>query len=170
MAARDDKMEEIWGPAAAYAEYRVNDSISYIIEGQTRTGTILWVCAPTTQAGQHLPMHYVVQPGSTEGSAEMVWPGNIVIDETRQQTEHPHSISAVSEPALIKLLATLSIPIIIQADTDDDGQRYYIWQVGASTPERPWGLYVGTHRQLLGAVKLALEKGIKHIQEHDLPR
>ena len=39
--------------------------------------------------------------------------------------------------------------------------QYYIWQIGESTAERPWGRYVGPQRQLLGTVKLALEKMIR---------
>jgi hypothetical protein len=65
------------------------------------------------------------------------------------------------------MLATLSIPIIIKVETDDHGQAFYIWQIGESTSQQPFGLYVGTNRQLIDALSLALEKLIKHVgQQH----
>lgn len=165
MATHNEEMAAIWGQPATYAEYRINDRIHYTTEGQTRTGTIVWVCAPGIKAGQPLPMRYVVQPDSSEGYAEIVLPGKIVINEKPQQVEGPKSTSGLSEQALMELLAGLSLPLIISMDTDDNGQLYYIWQVGASTPERPWGFAIGTDRQFSGALKLALERAMKYIRE-----
>jgi hypothetical protein len=62
------------------------------------------------------------------------------------------------------MLSTVSIPINIHIETDDDGQPYYVWFIGESTPQQPWGLYVGTDRNLTSALKLALERLIKHLQ------
>jgi hypothetical protein len=67
------------------------------------------------------------------------------------------------ELALIEMLASLSIPIIVKVETDDDGQPFYVWHIGASTPQQPFGLYVGTSRQLIDALSLALERLIKHV-------
>jgi len=67
------------------------------------------------------------------------------------------------EQALIEMLATLSIPIIVKVETDDDGQPFYIWHIGESTSRQPFGLYVGTNKQLIDALSLALERLIKHV-------
>ena len=61
------------------------------------------------------------------------------------------------------MLASLSTPIIIRKDIDDDGQLFYLWYIGEATPERPFGVYAGVHRQFLGAMKLAMEKVIKGV-------
>ena len=47
MSTNYDQMEEIWGLAAIFSEYQIDDRICYTVEGQTHTGTIIWVCAPT---------------------------------------------------------------------------------------------------------------------------
>ncbi len=47
MSTSHDQMEEIWGMGAAYSEYHIGDRICYTLEGQTHTGTIMWVCAPS---------------------------------------------------------------------------------------------------------------------------
>ncbi len=59
------------------------------------------------------------------------------------------------------MLASLSTPIIIRKEIDDDGQPFYIWHIGEATPEQPFGVCAGIHRQFLGAMKLAMEKVIK---------
>lgn len=42
---------------------------------------------------------------------------------------------------------------------------FYIWHIGESTSQQPFGLYIGTDRQLPNALKLALETLIKHLRE-----
>lgn len=122
-----DEMERTWGLAATHSEYHVNDCIRYIVEGETRTGTIIWACAPVTREGQHLPTRYVVQLGHCEGSLDIAWSGNIVVDkkdEMRRQELSSNVTSTFSEQALIDMLASLSLPVVIHAETDDDGQRF----------------------------------------------
>ena len=48
MSTNYDQMEEIWGKGATYSEYQIDDRICYTLEGQMYTGTIIWVCAPTS--------------------------------------------------------------------------------------------------------------------------
>ena len=63
------------------------------------------------------------------------------------------------------MLTSLSIPIILKVEIDDDGQPFYVWQIGESTPTQPFGMYVGTNRKLIDALKLALEKMIQHVEQ-----
>jgi hypothetical protein len=165
MSTNYDQMEEIWGLAAIYSEYQIDDRICYTVEGQTRTSTIIWVCAPTTTVEQQLPIRYVIRPDDKEESLDIVLSGNIVIGETNRQEVRSNFLTDVSEQAIIDMLATLSIPIFIREEFDDDGLPYYVWHLGESTPERPYGVCVGVHRQFSGALKLAIEKAIKGIQE-----
>jgi hypothetical protein len=82
----------------------------------------------------------------------------------QQQADGSHStVSPGLEQALIEMLATLSIPIIVKVETDDNGQPFYIWHIGESTSLQPFGLYVGTNKQLIDALSLALERLIKHV-------
>ena len=67
------------------------------------------------------------------------------------------------EQELIEMLTTLSIPIIMKVETDDNGQPFYVWHIGESTSRQPFGLYVGTNKQLVDALSLALERLIKHV-------
>ncbi len=164
MSAHQNDMEKTWGMAATHAEHRVLDSILYVRNGQRCSGTILWVCAPATCADQHQPVRYVVRPDDRMEELELVSSCNILIDEACQQERQPASTSSALEEALIAMLSTLSIPITIRIETDDDGQPYYVWFIGESTPRQPWGLYVGTDRNLTSALKLALERLIKHLQ------
>jgi len=86
----------------------------------------------------------------------------------QQQPDGSHSTASPGlEQALIEMLATVSIPVIVKVETDDDGQPFYVWHIGESTPQQPFGLYVGTNKQLIDALSLALEKLIKHVgQQH----
>ena len=164
MDGQHNNMEERWGVAATHAEHHVHDYIHYTIEGQTRTGTIVWICAPAACTSQPQPTRYVVQPDDGEG-LDMVCSRNILIDEGQQQQANTCTTSAGLEQVLIQMLSTLPMPIILKMETDDDGQPFYIWHIGESTPQQPFGLYVGTDRGLANALKLALETLIKHIQE-----
>jgi hypothetical protein len=165
MSTNYDQMEEIWGLGAIYSEYQIDDRICYTVEEQTRTGTIIWVCAPTNTVEQQLPTRYVIRPGDKEESLDIVLSGNVVVGETNEQEVRSNFLADVSEHALIDMLATLSIPIFIREDIDDDGLPYYVWHLGESTRERPYGVCVGVHRQFSGALRLAIEKAIKGIGE-----
>jgi hypothetical protein len=163
MSTNYNQMEEIWGPAAVHSEYQIDDRISYTIEEQTRTGTIIWVCAASTRADQHLPTRYVVQPDNREDSLDMVCSGNIVIGEMRKDEIPSNPINSDSEQAIIKMLSSLSTPIVIRKEIDDDGQPFYVWHIGESTPEQPFGVCAGFQRQFLDTIKLAIEKAIKGV-------
>jgi hypothetical protein len=165
MSTNYDQMEEIWGVGAAYSEYQIDDRICYTLEGQTYSGTIIWVCAPTNTLGEHLPTRYIVQPDTRENSHDTVLSSNIVAGEVKRQEARTNLKAAVSEQAIIDVLATLSNPIYIREEIDDEGLPFYVWHLGESTPEKPFGWCVGVDRQFSGALKLAIEKAIKGIQE-----
>jgi hypothetical protein len=164
MSAHQNDMEARWGMAATHAEHRVQDHILYLKDGLTCSGTILWVCAPATCPTQQQPVRYVVRPDDRAEELELVSSCNILIDEAHKQEAQADTASATLEQALIEMLATLSIPITVSVETDDDGEPYYVWYIGQSTPQQPWGLCVGTDRNLTAALKLALERLIKHLQ------
>jgi hypothetical protein len=165
MSTNYDQMEEIWGLGAIYSEYQIDDRICYTLDGQQYTGTIIWVCAPTNTKNEQLPTRYIVQPDNKENSRDVVSSGNIVVGETNKQEVRSNFLTDVSEQALIDMLATLSIPIFIREEIDNDGIPFYVWHLGEATPEQPFGVCVGIHRQFSGALKLAIEKAIKGIEE-----
>jgi hypothetical protein len=165
MSTNYDQMEEIWGLGAAYSEYQIDDRICYTMEGQTYSGTIIWVCAPTNSLDEQLPTRYIVQPDNKENSRDIVTSGNIVVGEIYRQETRSNLLMGVSEQAIIDVLATLSIPIFIRKETDDEGLPFYVWHLGESTPEKPFGWCVGVDRQFSRALKLAIEKAIKGVQE-----
>ncbi len=86
----------------------------------------------------------------------------------QQPANRNHSTASPGlEQALIEMLASLSIPVIVKVETDDNSQPFYIWHIGESTSQQPFGQYVGTNRQLIEALSHALEKLIKHVgQQH----
>lgn len=82
----------------------------------------------------------------------------------QQPANRNHSTASPGlEQALIEMLASLSIPVIVKVETDDNSQPFYVWHIGESTSQQPFGQYVGTNRQLIEALSLALEKLIKHV-------
>jgi hypothetical protein len=165
MSTNYDQMEEIWGMGAAYSEYHIDDRICYTLEGQTHIGTIIWVCAPTNTLDEQLPTRYIVKPETNENSHDIVSSGNIVVGETQRQILQANILTGITEQAIIDMLATLSLPIIIREEMDDDGLPFYVWRLGEATPGQPFGVCVGIHRQFLGALKLAIEKAIKGRKE-----
>ncbi len=165
MSTNYEEMEEIWGVSATYSEYHIDDRICYTLEGQTHTGTIIWVCAPSNIQGEQLPVRYIVKPETNDNCHDIVLSGNIVVGETQRQVLQANILTGVTEQTIIDMLATLSLPIVIREEIDDDGLPFYVWHLGAATPEQPFGECVGIHRQFLGALKLAIEKAIKGAQE-----
>jgi hypothetical protein len=162
--AAHNQLEETWGAAASHAEHHIGDYIRYSIEGQARWGTIIWICAPVEQADQPRSVRYVVQPEENAPVPDLIWPGNILIGNGQPAAERDGATNVAElEQALTEMFATLSIPIIMRMEIDDSGQPFYVWHIGESTPQQPFGLYVGMERHLLGAMKLALEKLITHL-------
>ena len=165
MSTNYDQLKEIWGMAAAHSEYHIEDRICYTLEGQTHIGTIIWACAPSNTADEQLPTRYIVKPETNENCHDIVLSSNIIVGETQRQVLQANILTGVTEQAIIAMLATLSLPIIIREEIDDEGLPFYVWHLGAATPEKPFGVCVGIHRQFLGALKLAMEKAIKGLQE-----
>ena len=165
MSTNYDQMEEIWGLGAAYSEYHIDDRICYTLEGETYIGTIIWVCAPTNALDEQLPTRYIVQPETNENSHHIVLSGNIVEGETQRQILQANILTGITEQSIIDMLASLSLPIFIREEIDDEGLVFYVWHLGESTPEKPFGWCVGVDRQFSGALKLAIEKAIKGVQE-----
>jgi hypothetical protein len=158
-------MQEIWGLGAAYSEYHIDDRMCYTLEGETNIGTIIWVCAPTNTLDEQLPTRSIVQPDTNENSHHIVLSRNIVVGKTQRQILQTNILTGSTERAIIDMLASLSLPIVIREEIDDDGLPFYVWHLGEATPEQPFGACVGIHRQFLGALKLAIEKAIKGVQE-----
>lgn len=165
MSTNYDQLEEIWGTGAGYSEYHIDDQICYTLDGQTHIGTIIWVCAPSNDQGEQLPIRYIVKPETNGHCHDVVFSSNIVVGETQRQVLQANILTGVTEQAIIDMLATLSLPIVIREEIDDDGLPFYVWHLGAATPEQPFGVCVGIHREFLGALKLALEKALKGMQD-----
>lgn len=164
--AAHNYLEEIWGRAATHAEHHVGDYIRYSVDGQVCSGTILWICAPADHESQRQPVRYVVQPEESTEAPDLILPGNILIGTAPKAVGQDSAAGAAElEQALLEMFATLSTPIIVYPEIDDSGQPFYVWHIGESTPQQPWGLYVGMDRHLIGALKGALEKLLKHIEQ-----
>ena len=123
------------------------------------------MCAPANTLDEQLPTRYIVQPDTNENSHHIVLSGNIVVGETQKQVLQANILTGFTEQAIIDVLATLSIPIFIREEIDDEGLPFYVWHLGESTPEKPFGWCVGVDRQFSSALKLAIEKAIKGVQE-----
>lgn len=54
-------LRSVYGPAAAFSEYRSGDVITYLDQGREKSGMILWVCAPSALGHRYIGMTYVVQ-------------------------------------------------------------------------------------------------------------
>ncbi|HLG65557.1 MAG TPA: hypothetical protein VKY19_26770 [Ktedonosporobacter sp.] len=76
-----DELEDLYGPAAPYSDHRRGEHVTFTEEGQTYTGEILWVCAPSEIAGRKMPVRYVVEADQRGGFPFIVWPSDII--ETR---------------------------------------------------------------------------------------
>src|SRR5947209_83757 len=54
-------MKYRYGPPAAFSEYQVGDVIDYLKEGQKKSGTIVWVCAPRRIGSIYVGIAYIVR-------------------------------------------------------------------------------------------------------------
>jgi hypothetical protein len=70
-------LRSVYGPAAAFSEYQSGDVISYLEQGQEKSGMILWVCAPSALGHRYIGMTYVVQ-SQGNGQPDLVSPANVL--------------------------------------------------------------------------------------------
>lgn len=164
MTSHDD-MEGIWGTPAIYAEHCVYDHIRYCIEGQTRTGSIIWIGAPDERDGQFYPIRYIVRPDGEPYATDVIYPSALLIKQTPGREQQPSYDMHDLQQTLIESLAALSTPVLVKEEVDDYGTPFYVWQIGASTPQEPFGMYVGISRHLKDALTIALERLIRHMVE-----
>ena len=71
-------LRSTYGPSSAFSDYQPGDMISYLEQGREQSGTILWICAPSSLGGRYLGMTYVVQSLSRSQPAR-VSPANVLI-------------------------------------------------------------------------------------------
>jgi len=81
MVGQDD-LEDLYGPASKWSEHQRGDTITYrdLETGYTKTGTIIWVCAPGQVGGHDIDLHYVVEL-SGGGWPDMVFPSMVITAE-----------------------------------------------------------------------------------------
>jgi hypothetical protein len=70
-------LRSVYGPAAAFSEHHSGDVISYLEQGQEKSGMILWVCAPSALGDRYIGITYVVQYHDS-GRPDLVSPANVL--------------------------------------------------------------------------------------------
>ena len=78
MSTNYDQMEEIWGLGAVYSDYQIDDRICYTLEGQTCTGTIIWVVLLPILWRSNCRHATSFDPTTKKNSRDIVLSGNIV--------------------------------------------------------------------------------------------
>ena len=75
-----DELEASFGPPARYSDHTAGQTITYCIDKEIHTGSILYVCAPAmTETGNWLPTCYVVERAGTNSAwLDYVTPAEIV--------------------------------------------------------------------------------------------
>ena len=94
MTANDEQFEDLYGPLAPFSDFKKGDHITYRSEGQTCTGTILWVATATRIGGRDIPVQYIVECDQHCGFPDNIWQSDIVMD--------PHEAAGQEEPAMVK--------------------------------------------------------------------
>jgi len=79
MVEQEEYLEDLYGPAARYAEHRRGDTITYrdVETGQTKEGKIIWICAPGKIGDREIGVTYVVEPPGA-GFPDMVFPSDVL--------------------------------------------------------------------------------------------
>src|SRR5436305_1974379 len=80
-ADKEIQFEALYGPLAAYTEYRKGAIITYRGDnGLTTHGKIVWVTSPVaTPHGEQHPMRYIVKrDGAPDSMPEIVYPSDII--------------------------------------------------------------------------------------------
>jgi hypothetical protein len=92
----DEQLEDLYGPLAPFSDFKKGDHITYTSEGQTCTGTILWVATATRIAGRDIPVQYIVECDQQSGFPDNVYLGDIVME--------PNEAKGQEELAMVKCL------------------------------------------------------------------
>src|SRR5438270_4833 len=88
MTTLDEQFEDLYGPLAPFSDFKKGDHITYRAEGQTCTGTILWVATATSIAGRDIPVQCIVECNQHRGFPDNVWQSDIVMDP-KEHGEEP---------------------------------------------------------------------------------
>ena len=78
---RERELEELYGPAAAYAEHKRGDRIRYHLAGDAGEyeGTIVWVCAAGMVGSQQLDLRYMVERDGVSTWPDVVFPADVAL-------------------------------------------------------------------------------------------
>ncbi len=78
-------LENDWGPAAPYSDYKPGETIRYTADGSTWQGVIVWVAAPhPSHIEGHtntIPLHYIVERSgwAADSFPDVVYSGDIIV-------------------------------------------------------------------------------------------
>lgn len=90
MAQSNEDLEAIYGPAAPYSEHKRGDYITYTsADGERKSGTILWVCAPTEIGEVKLGLRYLIAPDEPTAFVDVALPGDVIT--STQETQEPNN-------------------------------------------------------------------------------
>ena len=87
MTTLDEQFETLYGPLAPFSDFKKGEHITYRSEGQTRTGTIVWIATATYIAGRDIPIQYIVECDQHSGFPDNVPQSDIIMDPQKHQTE-----------------------------------------------------------------------------------
>jgi hypothetical protein len=72
-------LESLYGPLAPYSEHKRGDHITYTsAEGDRKSGTILWVCAPSEIGNVKLGLRYLIAPDEPTAFVDVALPGDVI--------------------------------------------------------------------------------------------
>lgn len=122
---KDEKLTSLYGKPTKHGDYKVGDYIAYMRDGQTDTGTIIWV----RDTIEHTGTEYIVESDNSD-IPEVVLAHEIVEGERRANRIKATSRlkHIFSEQQLIETLQTLPIPIHIahvSANIPYEGAKEY---------------------------------------------
>ena len=81
-----EDLEATYGPAAPFSEHKRGDYITYTsAEGECKSGTILWVCAPTEIGEVKLGLRYLIAPDDPTAFVDIALPGDVITSTQKMQ-------------------------------------------------------------------------------------
>src|SRR6266516_8113744 len=89
MTTLDEQFEDLYGPLAPFSDFKKGEHITYRSEGQTRTGTIVWVATAKRIAVRDIPLQYSVEPDHRGGIPDSVWQSDFVMDPQEYRADEP---------------------------------------------------------------------------------